>query len=419
MKSAYSYKALFAILLLCAVAYIAYRFSVRDSNRYLWAKTYTDGNHDPYDFGVLRSLLKNKSRGQIQNIENGLTVALKPYKPQDSVTYIFIGGHCYMHRKSIEALLDFAKAGHQVLMISEGFPDTLMAVLNKQAAAPYTGSFDAAVVRLSQEPDGDSFTFTFRSFAGMKGAVSDWVYFTAPDSPQLQISGFTGLGRINGKPNHLRYKVGRGSIDLHSSPILLSNYALRNEAGFKYLNRVFRSVYTGNVLYDTKSRRFRPDAEPGGQRSDSPLAYILKQPALRWAWYLFLTAVLLFFMFRARRTQRIIPVPEYKRNTGVGLTETLGSLYYQNADHRQMAETKMQLFLYFVRHRLGIQTNGTEAETIQLITRKTGISEIAVKRIFIAYERINKNPKDRLPAERLTDLHSRIAYFYTLYHNKH
>lgn len=387
----------------------------------MWAKTYTDGDNDPYDFGVLRSLLKNKSRGQIQNIENGLTVALKPYKSQDSVTYIFIGGHCYMHKKSIEALLNFAKAGHQVLMISEGFPDTLLAALNKQAAATHTGRFDATVVRLSPETgqEGDSFTFTFRSFAGLNGAVTDWGYFAEPDALQLQRGNYTGLGRINGKLNHVRYKVGQGSIDLHSSPMLLSNYALRNKDGFNYLNRVFSSIYTGRVLYDTKSRRFRPDAEAGGQRSDTPLAYILKQPALRWAWYLFLSAVLLFFMFRARRTQRIIPVPEYKRNTGIGLTETLGSLYYQNADHRQMAETKMQLFLYFVRHKLGIQTSGTEAETIHLITRKTDISEIAVKRIFIAYERVNKNPKDKLTAQRLMDLHSRISYFYTLYHKKH
>ena len=79
--------------------------------------------------------------------------------------------------------------------------------------------------------------------------------------------------------------------------------------------------------------------------SDSPLRFILSQPALKWAWYLLLAGVLIFIIFNLRRTQRPIPILPKNLNTSVEFVKTIGNLYYQEGDIRNLIDKKIILNL--------------------------------------------------------------------------
>ena len=72
--------------------------------------------------------------------------------------------------------------------------------------------------------------------------------------------------------------------------------------------------------------------EGDGESSDSAWSYIMKQESLRWGFWVLIISLLLYAIFEAKRTQRIIPVVKPLPNTTLDFTNTVGRLYFQQAD---------------------------------------------------------------------------------------
>ena len=94
------------------------------------------------------------------------------------------------------------------------------------------------------------------------------------------------------------------------------------------------------------------------------MRYILSQPALKWAWYIFLIGMLDFYIFNAKRKQRIVPIIKPLANTTVDFTKTIGNLYYQEGDHGNIIDKKIIYFLEKIRNEYLIDT--TKLEMISL-----------------------------------------------------
>jgi hypothetical protein len=303
-------------LTLAAIVIFTVYMAGKKPARFNWNKSFEDGLVEPYDVGVFKEVLKKKSVKGLEEIRTDLTT-LNAGALEDSATYVFIGKYCYLGKKQVEKLLEYAFNGHDVLLIAEGVPDTLLQALSYYAKPVSYSRFDDNKVHIrasKKNTRARTHHFRFRGFDQDTLQQTDWYYLD--EAQQLDyFYGETGnryirRSYVNNRLNYAQFKVGNGFIYLHTSPVLFSNFALRKDSAFYYLNDVFDGVRTDRILYDTYSRTYRDDSEPIKRQSDSPLSYILKQPALKWAWYIFLSTVLLFFLLRARRTQRIIPVLE-------------------------------------------------------------------------------------------------------------
>jgi hypothetical protein len=77
--------------------------------------------------------------------------------------------------------------------------------------------------------------------------------------------------------------------------------------------------------------------------AQTPLRYILSVPAYRWAYYVAIFSILIYVVVYARRQQRIIPIIEPFKNLSLEFARTVGTLYYQQKDHRDLAEKKNDL----------------------------------------------------------------------------
>jgi hypothetical protein len=98
------------------------------------------------------------------------------------------------------------------------------------------------------------------------------------------------------------------------------------------------------------------------------------------------------------------------RNTTVEFVETVGNLYYQQKDYKNIAEKKISYFLDFVRNKYFIKTGTFDEETIRKISYKSSLSIGKLKAIFREIEKIKQSPK--ITEENLININYQLEKFY-------
>jgi hypothetical protein len=104
------------------------------------------------------------------------------------------------------------------------------------------------------------------------------------------------------------------------------------------------------------------------------LRFILSNPALKYAWWVFLGGLVLFIFFNVKRKQRIVPIIEPLKNTSADFVKSIGNLYMQEGDFHDMMAKKAQYFLNKVRLDLLIDTQNLDEEFAKKLQMKTGKS---------------------------------------------
>lgn len=406
-------------LTMVILIYIIVSYINQKPSRFIWNKSYQDSKIEPYDFGVFKRLIEDKS-GIMVLAEDNLSQTLTSHEEVSS--YVFIGRNCYLRQSEVEHLLRLADEGKQVLIISEGFPDTLLQALSYKLQTIKTSVVNEAIVgvkSLYQFSLFDSLTFRYREHQLIGKTLTDWHVFDVTDQSVFGADSgaipYLSLSRLNGQLNAIKFKHGRGSITLNSSPMLFSNLAMQSEQIFLMTSELMSGMDLTCVVYDAASREQKVNASNIHRSSDSPLSYILAQASFRWAWYVFIGTVLAFFVFKAKRKQRIIPVIQQKSNTTLEFIDTLSALYYQSADYGKMAQTRMHLFLYFIRYKLGVSTQEINEDCIQMISHKSAVNKEIIQSIFNYY---NTLKIAQVSPEQLMALHRRIEQFYHQYYSK-
>lgn len=219
------------------------------------------------------------------------------------------------------------------------------------------------------------------------------------------ISGPEILGNhVRNGANILRYTVGDGHIILHGAPLVLSNYFLLQPGNEQYLASVWNLVpYDIENIYLNDYYKRSADS--------SSLSVLWRYPATRYALLLALLALLLYVLFEGKRKQRIIPVVAPLRNDSVSFVETIGRLYFNKGNHRNLADKMVQQFLEWVRTYYYLNTNMINDAFVQQLTAKSGMHESSVKHVteLIHELRLGSTP---ITGEWLYDLYTTIQHFY-------
>jgi hypothetical protein len=123
-----------------------------------------------------------------------------------------------------------------------------------------------------------------------------------------------------------------------------------------------------------------------------------------------LISVLLFIFFYGRRKQRIIPVISPFTNTTLEFVETVGNLYYQQKDYKNIAEKKISYFLDYLRNKYSVKTSTFDEETIRKISEKSSSSVAKLNSLFKNIEQIKRSLK--ISEEDLININYKIEKFY-------
>lgn len=183
--------------------------------------------------------------------------------------------------------------------------------------------------------------------------------------PGVQVLGKTVENENTDQVNFIKTKFGKGNIYVHSEPLFLTNYYLLQSGNTRYAQDVFSYLDNKETLWfveaNTKESRFF-------------MRFILGNPALKYAWWIFLGGLVLFIFFNAKRKQRIVPIVEPLKNTSVDFVKSIGNLYLQEGDFHDMMAKKAQYFLNKIRLDLLIDTQNLDEEFAKKLQLKTGKS---------------------------------------------
>lgn len=274
------------------------------------------------------------------------------YKYSASGTFLNISGENTMDKESAQEVLFFVEHGNTAFISLEEFPQFLLDTLKIETRAKFYP--DSLQFTINRKPANKLY---FNQ--GLGGT-----YFSSVDTLTTTILGYQQKDTIK-DANLIRVPFGNGQFILHTQPIAFTNYYLLKGTHMDYAQNLLSFIPKGNVHWyvgDTVNSDI----------SDSPLRYILSQPALKWAYYLAWICLLIFMFFNARRKQRIVEEVAPLRNTTVDFTKTIGNLYYQEKNHHTIIEKKIIYFLEHIRNEYLIDTYSLDDAFIEKLHQKTG-----------------------------------------------
>ncbi len=391
-----------------------------------WTENYKEESKEPYGTYVSRELLKSYYPDHSFSEINESVLADLPIDSSVNANYVFIGEGLYMDTSDVNTLLQFVEKGNNAFISSRTIPyDLMFYVYYTECDNNYWDDYksvrDSTVAlnmlhRDLEEEKGIDYKYYYKKGVGdYRWQYIDSIYFC--DEPYS----FIELGAIGDSLiNFAKIPYGEGTFYLHTTPLAFTNIQMVDQPGLKYASKVFSHLDEGAIYWDNYSRvresisRRRNQSSGQGMNRDisgeGPLQYILSQPPLAWAWYTALVLGLLYLAFRAKRTQRTIPVLEGHKNTSLEFISTIGSLYFIQNDHRKLCLQKMKLFLSYIRERYLINTNVADTAFFQKLSAKSEIPISIIEQIFRFHENIKGS--DFTSEQTLIDFHLEMDKFY-------
>ena len=356
-----------------------------------WSKSFAKKDKIPYGgyiiYDISKGLFPDK---EFELKELPIYNTLKG-KYHYNTNYVFINTYFSPDRLDTEYLLDYVAEGNDVFISALGIYGNLADSLQIK-------TYD---VFFSQDSVNINFSLAgLKSDSGysyFKGNFEN--YFSEFDTTLVQVLGKNG----NDKVNFLRIKYGEGNFLLNTVPLAFTNYHLLNSANNEYVYKALSHLPSQNTFWDDYYK-------DGNKYSATILQYILSQKALKWAYFFMLVSVFLFIFFYGRRKQRIIPVMSPLTNTTLEFVETVGNLYYQQKDFKNIAEKKISYLLDYLRNKYSIKASTFNEETISKITEKSSINTGILKSLFKEIKKINDSTK--ITEDELININYKIEKFY-------
>ncbi|MBL7814954.1 MAG: hypothetical protein JNL70_08090 [Saprospiraceae bacterium] len=411
----------------------------RSKNRINWQETYEEKSKEPYGTFIMHDILRGYlPTGKLEDLKEKVSNAL-PTEGEGVTTanYVFIGDGFFTDTADLDKLMLFVHNGGRAFISTNAVPNYFLKRISYTVCDTVHG----------QEPedffeDYHSFKFDYGDTAKLNFKhpqlyenhpfITDYVIRNEPysypwsyidtlesasvlhDCPE-KTSSIALIGTFDHtKINFIKVNYGKGAVLLHTTPLVFSNIQLLDSSRLRYAEKAFSHLQNGIIYWDTKSRVARDVINRMNGSNikldkDSPLKYVLAQPSLRWAWFLFLGLVAAYLIFVAKRRQRIIPVLEEKTNTSLQFIKTIGLMYFRQDEQVSICDMKMKQFQTFVRERYKLLSRNMDDEFVKALALKSGISDSDVRAITLYEKRILHND---ITEDVMIEFHHLLNRFY-------
>jgi hypothetical protein len=331
-----------------------------------WTATYSQEDKNPFGSLILYDLLPDLFPGKSIQILNENLYEQELMEELADGNYIFINNEFNLGEEDIDILLNLADKGNSIFIASHRFPQYLKDTL----------LFDTENIFFVSDSLGLNLVDNqIKSPAGYYYKRVDFFYAFKPLGKEKK-STYQILGNSNkGEPNFIRVPFGKGYFYLNTMPLAYTNYNMLYRQNASYISHTLSYLPVQPTFWDEYYKLNRAE-------SQTPLRYIISQPPLRWALYLTLAALVLFMIFEAKRKQRIIPIVKPLANTTLEFTETVGRLYFQYKDHKNIAEKKITYFLDYLRTHYYVKTTEFDEELYSKLAVKTGVDKEEIIKLF-------------------------------------
>jgi len=354
-----------------------------------WTINLTSQSKQPYGTYVLRRILPDLfPKRKLWDNKRSLYLTFK----NDSLkgNLIIIDRNFSPTEPDVEKLLNFVKAGSRVFIAAHHFGSRLNDTLKLSTTYEYPPDSLYAVNFANSwlQADYDYQYLDLENF-----------YFDEFDTLQTKV-----LNSKNDKYcNFIQVKYGKGHFFLNINPLAFTNFYILKKPKQEYVQKALSYLKDGDIIWDDYYKPFK-------KSTGTPIIFILRNNSLKAAYFLAIAGILLYLFFESKRRQRIIPVVKPPANASLEFVKTLGSLYLQKRNNKDMALKKINFFLEHLRKNYFLHINNLYAVDYKAIADKTGRKETLIQNIFERARIIDA--KNKLSDNELLQFNALIEKFF-------
>lgn len=356
-----------------------------------WTPTYSEYDKIPYGTWVIRHSLNDLFPGASVQTVNESFYQHRGKTGIDNSDVMIITNRFEPDSLDLDLLFSKAANGNDIFIASRFWSKSFTDSLHLQIERKLNNLFDSVTTLQVRTLNGWSNKVQFN-----KLIPSEW--FSFPDSVNIAT-----LGKGNDAPNFVKVPYGNGSFLLHSQPLAFTNYHLL------YNDNSYQEKVLGWIRNKSKKLDWDEYYKPFRVNSSSPIQVILAIKALRAAYWTLLIGLILYVFTNIRRRQRAIPVLAAKTNLSLDFVQTIGLLFHNRKDHKDLVKKIFAVFAEHVTSKYFIHIDFS-AETCKKLANKSGVSEKTVTQLFDRYKVLSN--KEQVHEDELFRFNSLIETFY-------
>ena len=318
---------------------------------------------------------------------------------------VFLVGKIFQaNDEELDNLLSFAQNGNYVFIITHTMSYDAMRFFGWG-----NGNVEVENSFLMNKPDSTSFSLTDTRFAGKKTYHFPGKRYAAYINDKDSSRSVTLCKNEYGYPNFVQFRTGAGYIFIHTAPVAFSNYFILHKDNLRYFENVV-SVIPSNVTKVAWNEFYLTKKQNLNEPPPNWLAILFRYESFRWAFITAICALLLYVLLEMRRRQRPIPVIKKPRNESLDFVQTIGRLYYDQRDHRDLARKMSVYFLDHVRNRYKIGTSVLDETFVMALHAKSGYPVEKIQSIIQNIERLDN--RDNLSDGSIARFYQELESFY-------
>lgn len=370
--------------------------------------TFRKNDKRPYGMYVAYEQLKNlfpAASLSTDKSEPGYWDSLSTYSKNQAL--VIIADRFSADDYELEKLIAFAEHGNDVFISARELSYDAKQFLNCKVYTygvfSYTENIsnsDSLIVSLYNLPPGSSSTYTYPG----RGINS---FFKKIDTSIADVIGKNEFGN----PNFLHLQAGKGHVYIHLVPIAFTNYFLLHKNNISYYEKSFSLISPSvkKIVWD----EYYLDSNSRGDKNDDKknwLSVLSNYPALKAALLTAILSLLAYVLLEMRRKQRYIPVVSKPKNDSLDFVKTIGRLYYDKGNHKNLCKKMGHYFLEHIRNKYKLSTSNLDEEFIYNLKYKSGVDETSIREIISFIKYLEDAPG--ISAGQTTTFHSQLESFY-------
>lgn len=363
-----------------------------------WSSKPKLGSKDPYGLYVFEQLLI--ASGKFSEFND-----IYDYRLMDSILmnkqqlFMFVGDHFAITETEANELFNSVSQGNELFVSANRFPDHFLNHLfNRRDLSFYA---EDSVIFTTKSGD---YSMYYLYEQDTLGAI--WRIFSALP-PNVTV-----YSTIRSSPNYIALPYGEGTVYLQANVLAFQNFQLLRPQGKDYIKDVINPLkhpYIQWLAYADYEPYEREMDEFNGENI-SLLARIFDYKSLRWAFFIITIGLVLFFLFRSKREQPVIPIHRETSNVGMSFVDTIAGLYFSENNPVRIRKILLRNFYTAVQDHFFIDVSKRLSDkTLVVLSEKSKVPYGQVERLVRELE-----SKDKLSKQGLFALHQQLREFYLI-----
>lgn len=341
-----------------------------------WEESYKIEESNATGVSLFNELLEYRTKKTSVIIEEKIdSLALS----DTNTTYIFIGNEFQLKTEEFDSIISRVYAGSNLFLAYKGISSNIFDFFFENSGflwhfSEYVDVYTDTNLRMHTVFQGDTVAIKWNYFPFSKLKFEE----------NEHISSINSLSEIDIYSNFLDIQIGSGHVFLHSNPELFQNYQLLSKNGYKHAEFVVQNIPENHTLKWLEIGRFTDDGSEfngedensSGERDNSYLQFIFNNKSLTLALLVAILGIILFLIFRTKRSKPIVPYIPKTGNQALSFAETIKEIYFKQQTPFSILQVMKKNFYTAVNKQFFIDISKKEDQQngVKHLSEKTGIS---------------------------------------------